>query len=250
MPTQILPVPSSTNLQITRGDPLKFFLSQSSGSSNTYKPTTTKKKKKSALKWSEGYATEGAPDWWRGLVPSSYNSKSTYATISNAMIPFLSPEDQRTVAQNLSLNYSDKKKFGIYNPETTDYGDIPTKVTSEITSQMTSKERAQNALDSLVRLAAMSKKKKFGGTGYNLLRQVLTTMKDFGGDASNNQTRAQYSQMQSALDPLLSSLEGSEYESLAKQLTAPYFTAGKVVPISKDSDTGKYTFGAGNKGLY
>lgn len=87
-------------------------------------------------------------------------------------------------------------------------------------------------------------------TGYKTLRQILSVMESYGGTERNKQTRAQYSQMQTALSPLVESLKDTQYESLVGALTSPTFTAGNVVAISKDSDTGKYTFGTGNKGLY
>jgi len=214
--------------------------------------------KSKPVKWKEAYTMEGAPSWWRGLLPTEYNATTNYAAIYNAMIPFLSPEDQRTVAMHLNSIYPDAKSFDIYNPEGVEYGKPPIDITSDITEQFTSSDRAKQALQMLDKIAEVSKrdKKKFGA-GYQFLRQLLTTMKDFGGGAvgaGNRQSRVQYKQMQSALDPLLSQFKGGsnelkQFAGLAQQLTSPFFTAGGYVPIGKDV-AGNYRFGAANKQLF
>jgi len=204
------------------------------------------------VKWKEAYTVEGAPEWWRGLLPTKYNAQSSYAAIYNAMIPFLSPEDQRTVGMHLQSIYNKPEAFGIYNPESKQYGTPPVELTPEMMEQFTSSDRAKKALQTLDKVASISGKKKGFGAGYTFLRQLLKTMQDFGGGAvgaGNRQSRAQYQQMQSALDPLLASMKNTEFAGLAQQLTAPFFTAGRVVPISKDV-TGRYVFGSPNKQLF
>ena len=205
------------------------------------------------LKWKEAYTVEGAPEWWRGLLPTKFNAQSSYAAIYNAMIPFLSPEDQRTVGMHLQSIYDKPKAFGIYNPESNEYGTPPVEMTPEMMEQFTTGDRAKKALETLDKITALSGKKKgFGGAGYTFLRQLLTTMQDFGGGAvgaGNRQTRAEYNQLRSAVDPLLASMKGGEYQGLAQQLTSPFFTAGSTVPISKDA-SGRYVFGQPNRQLF
>lgn len=204
------------------------------------------------VNWREAYTVEGAPEWWRGLLPNQFNAQSTYAALYNAMIPFLSPEDQRTVAQHLGGLYSKRPMWQTYNPETTDFAKPPVELTPEMMEQFTSSDRAKKALQTLDKVASISGKKKGFGAGYTFLRQLLKTMQDFGGGAvgaGNRQSRVQYQQMQSALDPLLASMKNTEFAGLAQQLTAPFFTAGRVVPISKDV-TGRYVFGSPNKQLF
>ncbi len=204
------------------------------------------------VNWREAYTVEGAPEWWRGLLPNQFNAQSTYAALYNAMIPFLSPEDQRTVAQHLGGLYSKRPMWQTYNPEATDFAKPPVELTPEMMEQFTSSDRAKKALQTLDKVASISGKKKGFGAGYTFLRQLLKTMQDFGGGAvgaGNRQSRVQYQQMQSALDPLLASMKNTEFAGLAQQLTAPFFTAGRVVPISKDV-TGRYVFGSPNKQLF
>ena len=210
------------------------------------------------LKWNtSGYTAGGAPSWWKGIVPNKFNSTIEYATVYNAMIPYLSPEDQRTAAQHLSTLGIKNSGFETYNPEVNTFEKPPLELTSEMSEKFTSSDRAKNALQTLDKIAEVSKrdKKKFGA-GYQFLRQLLTTMKDFGGGTTGSgqrQTRAEFKQMQAALDPLLAQFSSNAslkpYAGLAQQLTSPYFTAGTVVPISKDA-TGTYRFGQGNKQLF
>lgn len=260
-PTNINPVPSATDLPITRGWPRSVAdASPPGGSPDRYlwfDPDAKPRKKKKA-KWRDAYDIEGAPSWWKGLVKSGVSGKGEYGMIYNAMIPFLSTEDQRTAALNLQnlFGNSGNKLWESYNTEKSEFDTPTTEITSDITEKFTSTERAQAALNTLDQVANLAKKnqKKFGG-GYKFLRQLLQTMIDYGGGqvgAGNRQTRAQYKQMRAALEPLLAQTKSGElqnYAGIAQQLTSPYFSAGNVVPISKDA-AGNYIFGSPNKGLY
>lgn len=215
-------------------------------------------KRPTPLRWNQaGYTGEGAPSWWKGILPNKFSATTEYATIYNSMIPYLSPEDQRIAAQHLSSLKLKKSGFETYDPEVNTFGDIPTEVTSDITEKFTSSDRARSALQTLDKIAEVSKRKKEKfGAGYQYLRQLLTTMKDFGGGATgsgNRQTRAEFMQMQAALSPILEQFKSNKdlkpYAGLAQQLTSPYFTAGAVVPIKKDA-AGNYQFGEGNKQLF
>jgi hypothetical protein len=99
------------------------------------------------LRWNQaGYTGEGAPSWWKGILPNKFSATTEYATIYNSMIPYLSPEDQRIAAQHLSSLKLKKSGFETYDPEVNTFGDIPTEVTSDITEKFTSSDRARNAL--------------------------------------------------------------------------------------------------------
>jgi len=102
------------------------------------------------INWGEGYEVPGAPEWWVGLTPDQETEQSSYASMVNAMIPFMSPEDQRTAAASLALMYPDD--FGIYNPENIEFGTIPDEVTGEIRNLYLSSNRAERGLDSLSRM--------------------------------------------------------------------------------------------------
>ncbi len=196
------------------------------------------------VKW-KSYSVAGAPQWWRGRVPSAFNAKTAYASIANAILPYLSPEDQRSVATNLALNYT---QFAGYNPtDQVSFGAPPAKLESAVRQAMTSAQRAEGILSALTKMQKTSKAKP--GAGMKFLQQVATVMRDYGGRGNNNQTRRQQMEMMGALDPLVqgaSTGKTAPYTNLAQMMAKPYFTGGNVVPVSKDQ-TGKWTFGQYNQ---
>jgi len=217
-----------------------------------YVPVLSRHNPTPPLTWEETYSTKFAPKWWKGKTPSQMNEQTKYVALMNSLIPYLSPEDQRTFASNLYRNYSNV--FPEYNPEVNQYPVPPSEVTTEMRNRFTTKERASDAMDTLTRIAGITKQTdETMGSGYKFLRNLLKVMQDFGGESSSNQqTREQYLQQLGALDPLMGEA-GSDaiapYESIVQSLTSPYFTAGKTVPIQKTSD-GRYIFGEGNRQLY
>jgi len=208
--------------------------------------------------WSEGYQVENAPDWWRGLVPSAYTPNSEYVALYNAMIPYMSPEDQRVAGKYLySVIGSDQvEPWGTYNPEMMDGITPPASITPDITEEFTSSDRVQNALQTLSKLVEVSgRDEKAMGAGYGFLRNILSTIGEYAGGSvgsGDRQTRAEYRATQGALDPLLSQAKSGElspYQAVASQVSSPYFSAGNVVPISK-SATGQFRFGNRNPEFY
>jgi len=212
----------------------------------------TKKKRALPPVWKEGFDIENAPDWWTGKVYTKPDANSMYAMIVNALIPYMSPEDQRTAATSLSRTFP--KGFGEYDPETMQYPIPPGEIGGETKEWFTSSRRAQEALNTLTTLSTTLKKNETQmGAGYSFLRDLLTVMKDFGGqDMSNQQTREQFVQQMGALEPMLQEAKSSDlkqYASLAQSLTQPFFSAGNVVPIIRTKD-GRYIFGETNPQLY
>lgn len=204
--------------------------------------------------WSETYKVDNAPTWWKGMTYSGDDANTKYAMMLNALIPSLSPEDGKTMASYLyqTFNATMPEAFGAYNPEVAQYGAVP-KLSPELQTQFTSKNRATSALTSLDKLLAGSGKSATDfGEGYTYLRRLLSTMGSFGGESeTNKQTREQVVQQLGALEPVLAEAKGtlSPYASIAQALTTPYFSSGSVVPISK-STNGEYIFGNANKRLY
>jgi hypothetical protein len=49
------------------------------------------------------------------MIPSHWNAQTEYASLLNNMLPFMSPEDQRTIATSLFMMYPES--FVMYNPE-------------------------------------------------------------------------------------------------------------------------------------
>ncbi len=173
----------------------------------------------------------GAPEWWKAVAPNQYNPLSEYQTLTNLFIPFLSPEDQRTVAAN--LYQSDSKQFEFYDPETLELGAPPPSITPDIRQRFLSGQRATQALGSLDRfLQITGKKAEDFGPGYNFLRGIADTVSDFGLTSGAEQfTETQQSQLRSALDPLLAQVKSKNlaaFGPLAKSFAAPFFSAGSL----------------------
>jgi len=176
----------------------------------------------------------GAPPWWKALMPSSIDPNSEYQTFSNLMIPFLSPEDQRTVATQ--LYQSDTTQFSHLNPELLGLVNAPTDVSSAALPQFYTGERAQQALQAFDRLLSVSGKSASDfGPGYNFLRGLADTLKDFKLTSGASQlTEVQQQQMLSALDPQLA--QAGQYGDraiqpfgpLAQAFTNPFFSGGSL----------------------
>jgi len=204
--------------------------------------------------WSSSYSVPNAPSWWKGMTYSGEDANSKYAMMLNALIPSLSPEDQRTMATYLyqTFNAIMPDAFSAYNPEVANYGAIP-KINTELQAQYTSKKRATDALSALDSMVTGAGKPVTSfGEGYTYLRSLLGTMGSFGGESAiNKQTREQVVQQLGAVSPLLAQAKGTlaPYASIAQALTTPFFSSGSVMPISKDAK-GNYIFGDVNKRLY
>jgi len=77
------------------------------------------------VKYSPTYTMEGAPSWWMGMTPTALTGESAYFSLMNAMIPYMSPEDQRSTATYLSTvlpdyfaryyDLSRQQKFSVQN---------------------------------------------------------------------------------------------------------------------------------------
>lgn len=202
------------------------------------------------ITWSEKYGANGAPDWWRGLVPSRYDPQTEYATMLNSMLPYMSPEDQRYTASVLYRLYP--KEFSLYNPEKTKMPAIPGELTSDERREMTSRNRAKELLGVLEKVKQVSGKDAKFGPGYNYLRQLGSVMKDFGGKKEDGQTRQQRAQMMGALDPLAAETQGSQlsaYSALTRMITQPYYTAGEIAPTTQ-LQNGKTVFGGSIPGYH
>jgi hypothetical protein len=201
------------------------------------------------ITWSAFDSGVSGPAWWKAMKPSEVNEGTEAVAAMNMLIPFLSPEDQKTVAANIyGMNAAD---FGHLNPEGIT---VPqsTELNQQTVNQFTSAERAGKALEALTALAkAAGKDEKGMGVGYRYLKSILDAGKQYGGANGAGQTRRQYQQMMSALDPLLAQSKDPQlgaYASLANMLARPYFNQGQLTPMSKTQD-GQYVFGQANKSL-
>lgn len=197
--------------------------------------------------WTETYKVEGAPSWWKGLTPSAVTPESSYISLMNSLIPFLSEEDQRTVASNVSRMAD---AFAPYSPTIPQFAPPPNELTTELRNKFTSAARAGRVLETMKKMILSSgKEAKEYGPGYKYLQDVASVLRDFGQiGASDVQTRRQQLQALSALDPLLSEGEGEQlgaFGSIARALAQPFFSAGGLYRTQR-TQGGKTVFGTPN----
>ena len=149
----------------------------------------------------------------------------------NSLLPFLSPEDQRTISEYLYTNFPDP--FSGYNPQYTNFP-VPPEVTTEMQDYYTSANYAAQVLGALANFQQAAG--AAGGTtgpGVQFLQQLMDVMKDFGGLTGEGQTNFQYESMLAALDPLLGQAASGDlavYQELARMLTQPFFSQGALMP--------------------
>ena len=194
-----------------------------------------------------------APSWWKAMKPDKINPTSEWLASMNMMIPYLSAEDQKTVAA--TLYQQDSKNFG-YLKGVAEGKPAPT-VDENTRNWFTSASRASSAASALDKLAAAMKKGDNDfGAGYKYLKTLFQTVQNFGGGNSplNQQTRAQQMQAMGALDPLLGQSSGTSgtlaaFGPLAKAFASPYFSGGQISPMYKLASgpyAGNYSWGIPN----
>ena len=204
------------------------------------------------LTWSDKYQLEGSPSWWKGMMPSRLTPETEVASIMNALIPYLSIEDQRQMASSLSRLFPDA--FSNYSPEKSNLGTPTPGVNDQQREYFMSQQRAGNILNAMDKMKeASGKGDKDFGPGYQYVRQLASVMKDFGSAAGYKQpSRRQIIDMYSAFDPLLAEGGGEKlgaYSELARSIAQPFFGAGKLVPVSK-TESGDWKFGEVNKSWF
>lgn len=204
------------------------------------------------ITWSETYKDKNAPSWWRGFTPSKLDATSEYLALMNAMIPYLSPEDQVAVAQNLARQYPGVEEgsypFAAYtnvSAEGAPKGELPT----NFEALWLSSQRGQNVVSALGNMASsMGKSEKDFGPGYKFLTQVAGALTQYGGGGLNDRmTRQDYQDYLNMLDPLVAETEGNAlaaYGPLAQYFAKPNFSAGTLMPVAKD-ENGNFRFGTG-----
>jgi len=174
----------------------------------------------------------GAPEWWKALAPDVTNPLSSYQTLSNLMIPFLSPEDQITASANLFQ--TDPEQFSFYDPELLERSGIPSEITPDMRSRFFTGERAQKALNAFDRLLEVSGKTgEDFGPGYNYLRSLADVFTDFGLTSGASQlSETQQGKLLSALDPLLAQSKSDSslkaFGPIAQSFSLPFFSGGSI----------------------
>jgi hypothetical protein len=172
-----------------------------------------------------GSPSSTVPPWWINQAYTNPDENQAFANAANAILPTLSPEDQRNLASYLATNFKDV--YGGYAQA--QFAPIPTKITDE-RSQYLNPQRAQAALTLLDRMRQASGADEASmGKGYEFLKNALTLMNKYA--TSGPMTREQYDQFTSAISAL-SSQAGKDigsYSNLAQLFNLPNFTAGPIV---------------------
>ena len=216
------------------------------------------------FEWDEaGYQAAGGkvPSWWTAFVPKEVTPETAYGSMLNALIPYLSPQDQVRIAHQL---------YGMFDTEMSRYkpGYIPevATITQEqadymaregrpMTESTPSSQRvtldtgetiatgqkkydvmseemrrylssSTRAADALTTLSNMREKMVGGdrwklGAGYKWLQNILGTQTVFGGSGSAGQRRLDYEAQTAAVDPFLSQASSGEL--------APFGPLGQAV---------------------
>lgn len=168
------------------------------------------------------------PGWY---IPKAYTNptaEQAFANAANALLPSLSPEDQRTMANYLATNFKDV--FGSY--ANAQFAPIPTKLTTERQNYL-NPQRAQWALDRLNKFATASGSNDLGA-GYDFLRNAVGLLTQYN---SGPMTREQYDQFQNEIKNMSASVGNNvkAYSNLAQMFNLPSFSAGPLVSNSQNA---------------
>lgn len=167
---------------------------------------------------------EGAPAWWLATAygGGALTEEQTFANTANAILPTLSPEDQRSLGGYLSTNFADL--YGGY--ANTNFSPIPTELTTERPDYM-NPARANAALNVLEKMRTASGGQDLG-PGYKYLTDAVSLLTKYS--SGGPMTREQYVQFSTALKSLEAGAgkELGAYKNLAALFTSPSFSAGQL----------------------
>lgn len=207
--------------------------------------------------WSETYEATGgnSPSWWTGATKKNPSNKEEAAMLINAMIPYLSPEDQLKTAAYLYINYTDE--FPGYAPSIIDSSNIPDtgNFSWETLSQNTyTAQRGADILSTLSKISDTVGRDKMG-PGFEYLQEIggnIQALTSSGGVNHQNTTRTELRELETQLRYLLQMTEDSDlavYGPVSKMLMSPFYTAGNIQPIYT-LDNGTVLFGYGNRSFF
>lgn len=174
---------------------------------------------------SGGGTTSPAPPWWVNQAYANPTEEQAFANAANAILPTLSPEDQRTMANYLAVNFKDV--FGGY--ANAQFAPIPTKLTNE-RFQYLNPDRANEALGILNRMKAATGGKGMG-KGFDFLVNAVNLLNRYSVPGGGPMTREKFAQFQNAIKSMTASMGGdiSAYKNLAQMFNMPTFSAGPLV---------------------
>lgn len=212
------------------------------------KKRTGKKKKPH---WDEEYHVAGAPDWWKGMTATGGGkgaAQGTYAMMLNAMIPYLSAEDQATAAHTLAQMYGNVFK---------EYANVSAKPKSEVSTGerqwLGSAERAQGMMDTMNKLKEAMGGKLGNNEGFQYMTQLIKAFGQNAGQGNGDwQTRegnqafagVAGAQAQAAQNTAL-----ALYSNLTKMLVQPTYSNGWAYPTTK-LENGQIIYGQAMPGYF
>jgi hypothetical protein len=165
------------------------------------------------------------PSWWiNSAIQNPTTEEQKFANMANAILPTLSPEDQRTLGMYLAQNF--KNVYGGY--ANTNFSSAPTEMTGEWRKSFLNPQRAKLALTLLEKMKAASGGADMGA-GYDYLKNAVNLMNQFTTDGV--MTREKYQQFQNAVAAMQKNAGGNlgAYANLAQLFNLPSFSAGPLV---------------------
>lgn len=162
-----------------------------------------------------------APSWWISNAYVNPTAEQAFANAANAILPDLSPEDQRQLGTYLATNFRDV--YGGY--ANAPFSPIPFDLTNQRETYF-DPQRARAALERLDRVQQVSGGEM--GRGYDYLRQALNMLNRYS-TTGQPMTREQYELFANAVRDM-TSMAGSDisaYSNLAQMFNLPGFTAGQ-----------------------
>lgn len=162
------------------------------------------------------------PAWWINTAYTNPTAEQQFANAANAVLPSLSPEDQRNLGNYLATNFKDV--YGGY--ANAQFAPIPTQLTNERQTYF-DPSRAQATLNLLDRVQQVAGGEP--GKGYDFLKQALNAINQYA-TPGQPMTREQYGIFSNAIKDMTSQAGGdiSAYSNLAQLFNLPGFTAGQL----------------------
>jgi hypothetical protein len=165
------------------------------------------------------------PSWWiNSAIKNPTTEEQKFANMANAILPTLSPEDQRTLGMYLAQNY--KNVYGGY--ANVKFNEAPTEMNAEWRKSFLNPERARLATSLLERMKTAAGGGEMGA-GYDYLKNAVNLMNQFA--SGGVMTREKYAQFQAAVGNMQKNAGQNlgAYANLAQLFNLPSFTAGPLV---------------------
>jgi hypothetical protein len=164
------------------------------------------------------------PSWWiNQAITNPQTEEQKFANMANALLPTLSPEDQRTLATYLATNFKDV--YGGY--ANTKFNEAPTELNADWRKAFLNPQRAQLALTLLDKMKTASGAQDMGA-GYDYLRNAVSLMNQFS--TGGVMTREKFQQFQNAVAALGKNAgNNAAVANLAQMFNLPSFSAGPLV---------------------